>query len=62
MNIGEYYDSNSWDDEPLTQEEIAEVLAIHKRHKDGEDMGRRPRSKRVDTAGNSSLVRQLLDA
>lgn len=47
MNIGEFWDSNNWDDEPLNEEELEEIIQIHRGHKDAEDIrvrsgGRQP--------------------
>ncbi len=57
--IGEHWNPNDWDDEPLTEEEIEETLAIHRRQKDGEQIRRRPRSERVLTPSIPRTLRSV---
>ena len=59
MNISEQWNSDDWDDEPLSSEELSETLAIHRRHKDDEDVCRRPRSKRISGSSIPSALRSI---
>jgi len=43
MSIGDQWNPEDWDDSPLTDEELSETLAIHRRHKDGEEYAKTKR-------------------
>ena len=57
MSIGELWNPDNWDDEPVTDDEIAETLEIHRRHKDDEGVRIRPRSERSSGGSSQHMVR-----
>ncbi len=60
MSLGNVWNCEDWDDEPLTDEEVTEVLSVHKRKQD-EGIRIRLRSKRASSRGYPNLVRSVSD-